>query len=448
MTDLSRIERDLPGILGELGAGPAPDYADRILARTAAAGQRSGWWLPGRLGDVYAVGRRVSAAPRLPWGRMALGLLVLILVAGVLYAVGMQPRRLPTPFGPAANGSIVFSRDGDLHVTDATGSDERAIVTGADTDIAPSFSRDGTRIAFLRKAGDGPLSFRVMVADADGRNVRDLSTDPLVLAERVEWSPDGSRLAIVHRDGSALAISTVASDGSGRLERLDVGAIAPVQLIGWRPPTGREIVFTGNPDGDVTCLGAYAAVPGTPGAREIVVKAGEGPASGTPPIRTSFVRSVMSSDGSTVLHTDFVAGSDGPGVSSIGRLDIDTGADRPVTYEPAAHGQAAVELSPDRSTVLLVVDPGDGTFVLGTAPTDASAPVRRFFTMGLNPGGHRFATTLSPDGTRVLLVDNAETVRSIEIASGTPSDTVLPRGLEPPDEPLFPPTLSWQRLAP
>ena len=43
-----RIERRLPGILADLGAGAPPDYTDTILARTAATRQRPGWVFPGR----------------------------------------------------------------------------------------------------------------------------------------------------------------------------------------------------------------------------------------------------------------------------------------------------------------------------------------------------------------------------------------------------------------
>jgi len=39
MNDDTRIERQLPQILADLGAGSRPDYTETILARTAAAGR-------------------------------------------------------------------------------------------------------------------------------------------------------------------------------------------------------------------------------------------------------------------------------------------------------------------------------------------------------------------------------------------------------------------------
>ena len=48
MNDDTRIERQLPQILTDLGAGSRPEYTEIILARTAAARQRPGWVFPER----------------------------------------------------------------------------------------------------------------------------------------------------------------------------------------------------------------------------------------------------------------------------------------------------------------------------------------------------------------------------------------------------------------
>ena len=44
------------------------------------------------------------------------------------------------------NGSITFSHGGDIYVADPRTGISKAIVTGPETDIAPVYSRDGTRI--------------------------------------------------------------------------------------------------------------------------------------------------------------------------------------------------------------------------------------------------------------------------------------------------------------
>ncbi len=118
MNDDTRIERQLPQILADLGAGSRPDYTEIILARTAAARQRPGWVFPERWLPMSALTQRMAAAPHVSWRALVvLAVLVLALVSAVLYA-GSQQRRLPAPFGPAANGVIPYVSNGDLYVGD------------------------------------------------------------------------------------------------------------------------------------------------------------------------------------------------------------------------------------------------------------------------------------------------------------------------------------------
>ena len=55
---------------------------------------------------------------------------------------------------------------------DAAGGTPRTIVAGGETDQAPWFFRDGTRLLFLRGADQSSQS--VMVTDASGSDVRKL----------------------------------------------------------------------------------------------------------------------------------------------------------------------------------------------------------------------------------------------------------------------------------
>lgn len=56
----------------------------------------------------------------------------------------------------------------------------------------PAWSPDGTRIAFTDTTADG--STGVFVMDADGTDVRRLTTNPSGMDESPSWSPDGSRI--------------------------------------------------------------------------------------------------------------------------------------------------------------------------------------------------------------------------------------------------------------
>ena len=101
--------------LAEEGAPTTPDYLDLVLGRTSSTRQRPAWLSPGRW---LPMERRPSIRARTRCHRsrgtrlLTALLIVLALTAVVLFA-GSQPRRVPAPFGPAANGLIYFDVDGD-----------------------------------------------------------------------------------------------------------------------------------------------------------------------------------------------------------------------------------------------------------------------------------------------------------------------------------------------
>ena len=59
-----------------------------------------------------------------------IALLVLGLVAGLLLVSGSS-KRLPTPYGPAANGSVAFAAEGDIFTVDTESRVTTAIVSGS-----------------------------------------------------------------------------------------------------------------------------------------------------------------------------------------------------------------------------------------------------------------------------------------------------------------------------
>ena len=106
MTGDRRIERALPTILADLGAGPMPDYTDLLLARTARSRQRPAWVFPERWLPMDIATRPVRATA-VPWRLIgALALAVLIAAAALAIYIGSRAR-VPEPFGVAASdGSI------------------------------------------------------------------------------------------------------------------------------------------------------------------------------------------------------------------------------------------------------------------------------------------------------------------------------------------------------
>jgi dipeptidyl aminopeptidase/acylaminoacyl peptidase len=272
------IERRLPTILADLGAGPSPEYTDSLLARTAAARQRPGWaflerWIP--MSTAYSSS---VATPRIPWRVVgALALLILAIAVGALVIAGNQPRPLPAPpFGRAANGLLAYAVDGDIYTSDPVTGETRAIVSGPDDDGGPIWSRDGTRMAFVRRV-EGESFDRLYVARSDGTALTEITTEPLRSIGYYSFSPDGRQVVLASDSTSQGKMHIANADGSG-VRALDVGI--PAKDLSFRPPDGKQIAFTGYPSGDDQIAGIYVVDTDGSDVRMLVGPARDASASG------------------------------------------------------------------------------------------------------------------------------------------------------------------------
>jgi TolB protein len=153
----------------------------------------------------------------------------------------------PTPEGeiaPATGlaGRIVYSSvAGDLWVMAADGSDRRRLThSGAGIDYSPTWSPDGTRVAFRTTRGSpaGSDPSNIFVVNADGSGERQLTPARGAAAGGLfpAWSPDGRWIAYSNGAG----INLVCPDGSGR-RPLGVAGECSV----WSPD-GSELMFCSN----------------------------------------------------------------------------------------------------------------------------------------------------------------------------------------------------------
>jgi Tol biopolymer transport system component len=409
-------EHDLPRVLADLYQEPTPSYREDIVRQVARTRQRPAWsfmerWIPVSL--VTPI--RQTLAP-LPW--RTIGLLValtLLIAAAVAVYLGSAPRQLPAPYGPARNGAVVLEDRGDIVALDpATGSRLHAIqgsILGTE-ETAPLFSRDGTRIAFLREDHE----LELWVANADRSDLQRRLSGPLRPLEFnagpnpsrwMEWAPDGRSILLSTGVDGAPAITIVPTDGSGDTRTREVGW--PVEGPTWRPPDGAEILLRGTPTGHGLWVlqsdGTVRSV--TPAAAfDNVV----GPYFGYSP------------DGSRIAY-EWRRGSS-PQLLYV--VSADGGSGQPITSSESA----GPSWSPDGRLVAFY----DGDQMPNVVPADGSGPPIRLSSIA---GGSPLLWT--PDGTRVLF---------IPLSSSTPL-LLDPAGGPPQQAPWSSANLpDWQRLAP
>jgi len=244
MTEFDHLDRDLVAWFGEQAVPRVPEYVDDIVRRTAPVRQRPRWTFPARWIPMTIIAFSGRTGRSVPWRAIGvLALVGLVLAATVAIYVGTRPRQ-PAPFGRAANGLVAFERDGDIYTADPVSGVTTPIVVGATQDHDPRFSRDGTRLAFLRDAGSGVA---IVVADADG-SAQQVVSDPFesVDPDGLAWSPDGRWIAIngAARNGQGGLFIVDATDGGARALAVDYGGLESY----WRPD-GTTLLFQGERNG-------------------------------------------------------------------------------------------------------------------------------------------------------------------------------------------------------
>lgn len=171
------------------------------------------------------------------------------LVAGEYPAVSASGERIAYQTAPTS----------DIHVIGTDGTGDTRLTFHEREDASPSWSPDGTRIAFVSNR-NGRLEIYVMNADGTGVSRLTRNLESRGDAYKPAWSPDGSRIAYIGDDGDDGAVGQVRVmnvDGSG-----DTAITAFRSFTPWGPdwaPDGSRIVFEGNDDQDVGHL--YTVAP-------------------------------------------------------------------------------------------------------------------------------------------------------------------------------------------
>lgn len=401
------FDRHLAAWLEDDAEHRVPGHLGEVLELAATTRQRPWWSSPERwLRMDTTFSGQVAPAARPYW--MVLVIALALLVASAILFGGGRERRIPAPYGPAGNGSILYSSAGDIHISDADGHRARVLVGDPALDYAPVLAHDGSRFAFFRQVAAG---YAVFVADLDGSNVRQLTPTPLEYPTSADWSADDSELLLVDGPAGHTVVSIVAADGSESPRELPLGRIVADQAL-WLPPGGHEIVFRGTDGGAVSIY--RMRVKGT-GPRQVGHPVAD---------ENAYLGLRVAPDGKRVTYA-YNRPADVPGgrKSEIHVLDLASGDEVVVGFDPGSRHETQPKFSPDGTSVLfvrllgsidvasLVIAKADGTDGPGTM-------VGNF--QDWTPQGplDNPVFEFSPDGHTIVLSTGENALQLIDIPSG------------------------------
>ncbi|HEY8167860.1 MAG TPA: hypothetical protein VIF84_04030 [Candidatus Limnocylindrales bacterium] len=404
MTTFERFEGDLPMLLDQLATSRPPDYLDEVFERTARARQRPRWTFPERWLPLSVTTR--PAATHLPVRALALLVLALLAIAlaGIVLVGSMRPD-LPTPFGVAGNGQVAYTSSNDIVLVDPVTGSSSQLTTSLELESAPTFSPDGTGLAFRRlESGRTIDSYDIVVVDADGSHARTVASLPIAYwsgFDSYQWTPDSRSLLVNVQASGELRLYNAAAASEPRI------LARGVTNVEFRPPKGDQILFRRL---DMSGTGLYTMnVDGSDIRPLIVIKLGEtlgeedlGSARWSPDgSKIVFTRTppgladqqhiyVMDADGSDIQPLPIGAGTDyasrmtwspdGTRIAferwdgdeerlTIGVLTLATGIVIDVGPQLGAEG-VVFDWSPDGTTIIAV--PGDDPQLIAIDPSEGS----------------------------------------------------------------------------
>jgi Tol biopolymer transport system component len=130
----------------------------------------------------------------------------------------------------------------DIYVINVTGTGETQLTSDTTNEAQPAWSPNGDRIAFTTERTGNP---EIWVMDSTGANPVQLTNNAATdLAPA--WSPDGTQIAFMSDRAGDFAIFVMNSDGSNVRQLTNAGV--PDELPAWSPD-GKRIVY--DSDGDL-----------------------------------------------------------------------------------------------------------------------------------------------------------------------------------------------------
>lgn len=415
MTTFDRFdpfERRITEAIDEIAAARRPDYLDDILRLTARSSQRPRWTFPERWLNVdTTLARPMLFGRRVPFR----SLLVLVVLAALLATTAVYfgtQKRLPPPYGPAANGQIVFGMDGDLYVVEGLAGQPRLLLAAEGQQGGVVHSPDGQLIAYDNVVSGAD---HIWVANRDGSNPRQVM-DRAYNGISFGWSPDSKYMAATTSTTGPNELWIIPADGSGA-KLLDLGSLRPWDAQ-W-DPLRPDVLLVRAEDKQTKVVDLYfvdmqGTVLSKLGLRGQMLYGSE----------YEFAGMAISPDGQTIAYN--AVERDIPGFEHFRAhiVNRDGTNDRevvlPQTFD-SPYSQAWSIFSPDGKWIAMeswVTNTSDFSAVnqIAIAPVDGSSPAR---WIGPSLPGRSLVKTWAPDGTKVLMhANDVDDVYAIDPVTG------------------------------
>ena len=144
--------------------------------------------------------------------------------------------------GPPSSIAFHSNRAGNnnIYVMNPDGSDQVRMTLGTSNNQRAEVSPDGKQIVFASNRSGGGSHFEIFVMNADGSDVRQLTTTPAANTNTwPRWSPDGDWIAFQSNVSGAFQIHAIRADGSEQRQLTDS---AVNQFPAWSPDGTRLAV--------------------------------------------------------------------------------------------------------------------------------------------------------------------------------------------------------------
>jgi Tol biopolymer transport system component len=429
------FERRITEAIDEIAVARVPDYLNDVLQLTARSSQRPRWSFPERWFNVDTAFARPAFARRVPVRSLLILALVGLLAAVALAAYVGSRHRVPLPFGPAANGDLLYPVGGDIYARDPSTGAQHLVIGAAGEQFAASYSPNGEAITYVTSSAEGD---HFMAARADGSNPQQLALIPSSGNATAAWAPDSRSVAFIYDVGGYPELSIVSLSGGTSVIALD--GIIPLD-VAYAPPNGDRLLLRAHEVGSQR-VGLYTMnLDGSD--RKTIVE----PAETSYGIQYTRSGAVFSPDGKTIAYNgiDSVKMPSGEVVARfrVHLMNADGTNNRPV---PAPDDPSVEEnwpvFSPDGSSLLVLRWTSPNGVIgangwIATMPADGSQKARDLGSHFTDQTDTLISKSWSPDGSRILVVvASKHQVYSADPVSG--GFELLPWTTELPD---------WQRLA-